>query len=161
MSVIGKSSDSYNCHWEVIISRHWSVIGQESISHWAVIGQSSSVIHWYCLQTIIKESLLCSSCHFVTEMLFSLVSKNQYKICLATQCFIINFCTIFGRQLLWCYACVIRQEGGLNLPVGLPDVRALRHHVTIDMAEAPGGLDSGSPAKQQRYEYRELQRLKF
>ena len=33
------------------------------------------------------------------------------------------------------------------LPVGLSDIRAVRYHVTIDMADASGGLDSGSPAK--------------
>ena len=40
-----------------------------------------------------------------------------------------------------------KQTIWMGLPVGLSDVHALRHHVTIDMADASGGLDSGSPAK--------------
>ena len=43
--------------------------------------------------------------------------------------------------------CRFRDWRPKSLPVGLSDVHALRHHVTIDMADASGGLDSGSPAK--------------
>ena len=49
----------------------------------------------------------------------------------------------------------------LDVPVGLPDVHALRHHVTIDMADASGGLDSGSPAKQSSEMEINAKRLNF